>query len=193
MWCVLLDRVSYDSKMNVILSDSSKFKLDVKQEDSTKKIESKLSSLLREVVQQNVITEQFRHQLLSSGHSPPRLYALPKTHKPDIPLRPILSMSGTPTHKTASWLAKALLPVKEHFSNFCVKDSFEFVNKIRNLHVNDNTMVSFDIKSLFTSVPINEVIDVILSILSDNNLSCELNSISPCTLRSLLELCVKDV
>ena len=72
-------------------------------------------------------------------------------------------MSGTPTHKTASWLANLLQPVREFYGKFCVKDTFDFVNMIRSFDLNDSKMASFDIKSLFTSVPVHETIDIILS------------------------------
>ena len=155
---VLLDRKDYNSKMDTILCENSKFVLDSQKKDCTKSVESSLSSLLNDLVKVNFITKELRSFLLSSGHSVPRLYGLPKTHKPDCPLRPISSMSGTPTHKTASWLAEVLQPVREFYGKFCVKDTFDFVNKIRSFNLNDSKMASFHIKSLFTS----ETIDIIL-------------------------------
>ena len=36
----------------------------------------------------------------------PRMYGLPKTHKENIPLRPVLSMIGSSQHELAKWLAE---------------------------------------------------------------------------------------
>ena len=38
----------------------------------------------------------------------PKFYGLPKIHKPGIPLRPIVSSTGTATYNTAKELAKIL-------------------------------------------------------------------------------------
>lgn len=189
--CVLLDRSSYVSKMESILSDSSKFVLDAKQTDNTKKLETCISQLLTTLVDQGVISNQERFRLLSSGHNVPRLYGLPKTHKEQCPLRPILSMCGSPVHKTAAWLTKLISPVKDYFQKYSVKDSFEFVKCLRDYDVNNCKMVSFDIKSLFTSVPLRETIDIIISTIRDNNL--DVGGINLETLRSLLELCTHDM
>ena len=166
---VLLNRSDYVSKVNTILSDSSKFVLDSKQTDSVKTVESNLSSLLKDLVSAGFITKEFRTYLLSSGHNVPRLYGLPKTHKSGYPLRPILSMSGSPTHKTAAWLAELLRPVKDFFARYSLKDSFEFVDIIRDHNVKNCSMTSFDVTSLFTSVPVKETIDIILTTVSEQN------------------------
>lgn len=87
---VLLDRPDYNAKMDTILCDNSKFISDTKQKDCVKTVVSSLSSLLNELVEANAISKEFRSFLLSSGHSVPRLYGLPKTHKPECPLRPTI-------------------------------------------------------------------------------------------------------
>ena len=47
-------------------------------------------------------------------------------------------------------------------SNYCIKDSFSFVNNLRNESVLPDKMCSFDIKSLFTNVPLEETIIICL-------------------------------
>jgi len=54
-------------------------------------------------------------------------------------------------------------------SEFCVKNSPELVQKICNLELDsDECMVSFDIVSLFTSVPICATKSIIFDLLSDD-------------------------
>jgi len=62
-------------------------------------------------------------------------------------------MSGSPTHRTASWLAQILQPVREIYGTYSIKDSFEFADRIRDLNLKNSKMFSFAIASLFTSVP----------------------------------------
>ena len=56
------------------------------------------------------------------GSHTPRLYGLPKTHKEAVPLRPILSMTNTPTHRLAQFLADVLRAVRDAISASTVKD-----------------------------------------------------------------------
>ena len=45
-----------------------------------------------------------------TGCVPPKFYGLPKIHKPDTPLRPIVSSCGSVTYGVAKELAKILKP-----------------------------------------------------------------------------------
>ena len=88
------------------------------------------------------------------------MYGLPKIHKSDIPFRLILSIYHSVQHSLAKWLIQLLNPVFAFYSGFCVVDSFTFSFIIRQLlpRVDSQFMVSFDITSLFTNVPLDEVI-----------------------------------
>ena len=128
--------------------------------------------------------------LSSSGKSIPRLYGLPKVHKEGVPVRPILSMIDTPTHHTAKWLAQVLKPVSDFYKHFSVKDTFQFIDVIKDVDITDKTMLSFDVKSLFTQVPVSETIQIILDTIRDQDLPC---CLSLTTLEELLRLCTEDV
>ena len=54
------------------------------------------------------------------------MYGLHKTHKPDVRLRPILSMVNAPQHELAKWLTTLLQPVVHKYSDHAIKDTFEF-------------------------------------------------------------------
>ena len=86
------------------------------------------------------------------------MYGLPKIHKPNVPLRPILSMIGSAQHKLAKWLSEVLDPVPQKYSKRCIKDSFMFTEFIQNLNIEKETsfMCSVDITSLLTNVPLSE-------------------------------------
>jgi len=71
------------------------------------------------------------------GSQRPRMYGLPKAHKENIPLTPILSMIGSSQHELAKWLAEILVPVLKLYSSNCVKDAFTFANCIQNCNLED--------------------------------------------------------
>ena len=80
----------------------------------------------------------------------------------NLPLRPIISNVGTATYKTAKHLAALLSPLTS--SEYNIKNSYEFVKTIKNKKIlNGYKMISFDIKNLFTNVPLDKTIKTILT------------------------------
>jgi len=63
------------------------------------------------------------------------MYGLPKTHKKDVPLRLILSMTGSAQHELAKWFTCLLQPVLQDLSANCVSGSFTFVKEVRNFNL----------------------------------------------------------
>ncbi|EFN62854.1 hypothetical protein EAG_00122, partial [Camponotus floridanus] len=87
-----------------------------------------------------------------------RAYGLPKIHKPNCPLRIIVSSINSPLYKFAAFLHNCLfenLPdAKNHISN-----SYELVNSINNCFVEEHiNLVSLDVVSLFTNVPTDLIV-----------------------------------
>lgn len=129
----ILNYSDYVNKTSIILSDTSKFKkLGDISFDYTLKMEIK-----------------FQRRLL-------------KVHKVNVPLRPILSMVGSVQHELAKWLVEILDPVLKFYSDYCTQDSFQFVSYIHKLQrtTDNDFLMSFDICSLFTNVPLDETIDI---------------------------------
>ena len=72
-----------------------------------------------------------------------------------------------------------------------VKDTADFIEKIKTMTIEDDEiMVSFDIKSLFTSVPIADATNVIKQLIQkDEDFSTRTN-LKPESLLDLLQLCL---
>ena len=90
------------------------------------------------------------------------LYGLPKPHKADLSMRPILSGTGTYNHKLAKWLDEKLKPLS--INEYTITDAFDFHDETRNLSVNeDNILVSYDVTALFTNAPLDETINILVN------------------------------
>ncbi|KAL0269178.1 UNVERIFIED_CONTAM: hypothetical protein PYX00_006990 [Menopon gallinae] len=91
----------------------------------------------------------------------PRIYGLPKIHKTGVPLRPIVSAINSPTHNLAKFLAKKLTPLTGQTKHH-IKNSQHFVQAISEINLTDNDLlVSFDVESLFTNVPIYDTLNLL--------------------------------
>ena len=186
-----MNKSEYISRMEDILNDSSKF-CNVDQDttmDRLVKFQRWLNS------HKFLFSDHEYEELYPSSASIPILYGLPKIHKPGTPLRPILSMVGSFNHSLARYLCKLLTPLQSAPS-IC-KDSFSLSKYIRSSDLHKAYLVSFDIQSLFTNIPVDETIDIILNKLFPSKLpGCAKNytykGFKRLDFKRALEWCLKD-
>ena len=99
------------------------------------------------------------------------MYGKPKTHKANIPMRPILSMIGSPYHKVAQWLNDMLSPVKESLNKHILKGTDELIGHLRGVNVNSKHIFSIDVESLFTNVPLHETVTFLCDHIEKNSIN----------------------
>ena len=100
-----------------------------------------------------------------TGSTLAHLYGLPKTHKEQLAIRPILSATDTYNYSLAKWLDEKL-----KLNQYTVTDIFDFTNEIYKLKINKGEiLVSYDVSSLFTNVPLDETIEILVNRAFTNN------------------------
>ena len=105
----------------------------------------------------NKIYERF----FTPGAKPGVLYGLPKVLKENLLIRPIISAIGTYIYNLAKWLDEIIKPFVNE-SKYLLKDTFDFVNKVKLFSNTKVGMGSFDVESLFTNVPLEKTIDILV-------------------------------
>ena len=175
--------------MNYILSDSTKFsEIGSPEYHIIYKIEDKINRTLKQLKDENIISDQIYQSLYSSGSSFSVLYGLPKVHKENIPLRPILAAYNSPNFSIAKFLVPLLNDLATN--QYTLTNSAKFIPEISQQNTN-SCMVSFDVQSLFTNVPLSETIDIILNKLFPTE-DTLFNGFDLNTFKKLLELAVVD-
>ena len=80
-------------------------------------------------------------------------------HKPGVPICPTVSYSGSPLYNLNKYIANILKAQDENNSS---KNSTTFSNYIRNVPIEDDEiMVSFDVTSLYTNIPLIDTLNII--------------------------------
>ena len=104
---VAMDRNKYISEATLIFSDKKTYQLSRK--DPRNITHNKVNNLKNLWRKKDYITDSVTNSLKSHNPLPTRFYVLPKIHKPDHPLRPIVSFCGSPTHNLASFITTLFL------------------------------------------------------------------------------------
>ena len=113
----------------------------------------------------------------------------PRLHKRSVPTRPICSMVGTSTYELGKYIADIIKPAATSSLGTDLANTFQFVEQIGREDLSDVHMISFDVKSLFTNIPLNKTIKICLDRLYRGDLDIR-PSIPEDTLKKLRELCV---
>ena len=83
-------------------------------------------------------------------------------------MRPILSAQGTYNYALAKWLDDKLKPLS--LNQYTISNIFAFSEDLRNTYLDANDiLVSYDVSSLFTTVPLDETIHILVEKAFTNN------------------------
>ena len=185
---MIMKATDYDAKIAGLLGDDTTYKK--LERDPTKVYKSKLVNTMKEWKRTKTISDALYYRIYPTSEAVPKFYRLPKVHKNNVPLRPIVSSIGSITYKTAKFLASILSPLvgkTEHF----VKNSTQFVKKIKELEVPPGRkMVSFVVTALFTSIPVTEAVSVIKDRLNQDTTLKDRCELSVNQIITLLKICL---
>ncbi|XP_059223377.1 uncharacterized protein LOC131997096 [Stomoxys calcitrans] len=123
--------------------------------DPTSKLQTRNNKLVEKLYNLNLINIQEKNKLTSRTALAPRIYGFPKIHKEDTTLKLICSSINALSYHLCKYMVKILKNITKD-SKYNVKDTVDFKANIRNITIdNDEVLVSFDVVSLFPSIPIN--------------------------------------
>ena len=95
---VIMDKQDYINKANHLLNQNTYRSI---AKDPTNSIKNKLINSLKRVKSQTGLDSNTYKSIYPTGCVPPNFYGLPKIHKPDTPLKPIVSSCGSVTYGVA--------------------------------------------------------------------------------------------
>ena len=186
---VVMDKEDYNTKSEELLQTST---YQVLSTDPTNRHKNKLISLLKSIKAEGGISETTYKKLYPTGATPPKYYGLPKVHKKDTPLRPIVSSIGSVTYETAKELSRILKPLVGR-STHHVRNNQDFIQSIEEVTVkSEKCMMSFDVKALFTSIPIQPTLNIIKKLLEEDTSLHQRTTMAVKHIYCLLEFCLTN-
>ena len=107
-----------------------------------------------------------------SGSAHARINGTPKMHRFSSSdsfrkLHPIVSSIGTFDYNLARFLCDLLSTLVPN--DYPCKDTFSFVSQIKNASLSPKFLVSYDVTSLFTNIPLQETIDIAINLIYNRN------------------------
>lgn len=153
---IIMDRQDYDHRMLDHISSGNYCKIKrnplKKMEKSTKSVISNILNTFRDI--DGSVNKKLKWWLNVSNPVVPKLYGLPKIHKlGPLKMRPVVSNINSPNYRVARWLISELKAL-QHPGDCSIKNSLEFAAKLKDLALDDDEiMISFDVESLFPSIP----------------------------------------
>ena len=186
-----MNKEDYETKASEILQAAPFQPVD---SDRTTATERKLNQTLKNLLDKKAIRKPlYNHLRVSPGCSKPALfYGLPKVHKENIPLCPIVSNTGHGLYNIAKYLAHLLSPFSKIMPSH-VENSSHLAEILRKTTIGeDEVLVSFDVKSLFTSVPVQPAINCVRKILLADPSWALQSSMSVSVIIELLTICLED-
>ena len=131
--------------------------------------EKRINDYLKSLEKSGSLSSDQYKKIKATGSRSGILHGLCKVHKAIIdicpPFRPILSAIGTSSYKIAKFLVPKLSSIT--FNEFTVKYYFAFAEEI--VHQDSKLyMGSLDVDSLYTSIPLEETINICTNLIYDN-------------------------
>ena len=187
---VVMDRDDYHQKADALLQESTYQPI---PNDPTNKYKTKLIALLKSIKTVGGINESTYKRLYPTGAGSPKFYGLPKIHKEGTPLRPIVSSIGAVTYSTSKELSRILRPlVGKSPHHIC--NNQHFIQHLKGITLGpDEVMVSYDVRALFTSVPIQPALEVIEKLLKEDQDLQKRTTMSTKHIMDLLEFCLRSI
>ena len=129
---VVMDKTDYFGKMDALVNDKQTYE----------ELRCDRTPALLTLKKTDAIDTQRYYRLRCSVPQPPKLYGLPKLHKPGIPMRPIVSFCGSPTYQLSRYLTTILQPLTDK-SRRKLQSTEKFIDAIRTVQIPDDYKLVF--------------------------------------------------
>ena len=92
----------------------------------------------------------------------PCLNGLPKIHKDDMPIRPVVDHTSAPSYRLAAKLERVIKAGIVWEENYSLKNTYDFINNSKDLKLSSShKLASLDVVNMYTNIPVEETIKIV--------------------------------
>ena len=186
---VVMDKTSYVEMAQSIVKEYLPI-----HRNPTKKLEEKTKILITKKMKDKIPANTIR-AIQPSCSRTAELYGLPKNHKNDIPLRPIVSASGDPLDKL-SWLLERIITQLLVFVPAHLQNTYDYLHRLHTKFPHGfppgSIAFSVDVANLYGNIPTGEAISVTLDLIKRHLDKINLFGLTLDDLKTLLEHCLDN-
>ena len=154
---VILSQADYTQKCYEFINNNI---IKTLEHDPTSKYTKELNSAVNKCI--NLFDANVRHHIKQINAQAPAFTGLPKIHKDNMPIRPLVNYTSAPGYKIARKLQHIIKNSIKLENNHSIKNNKDFINKINSIDLLPSyKLVSFDIVNLYTNIPIQETIEIL--------------------------------
>jgi hypothetical protein len=130
----------------------------------------------------DIIPKDKKWKYTNLNPATPNIRGLIKIHKREAPIRPIVNWKTAPAYKLAKLLTKILQTYIPLPYSFNVKNNVQLIDDLADIPYNQKLrLASFNISSMYTNIPTEELIKII-------NTACQNNNIEDNLTRNIIKL-----
>ena len=151
------------------------------------------SRIIEEFKSMGLKEKEYRYYLVTAAEVA-KMYLPIKTHKPhdDFPGRPVVNQTCDPTYNLCKELQKIIHPLAIRAKSY-IKDSFHFKQMLKEVEIQEHFIqLSFDIRSLFPSIPIKPTLAMIHNKLQNDKSLKERTKWQPKNIVNLIQICTEE-
>ena len=156
----LLTKTDYEQKIKDVFSDTSKFS--PTDSESVSKNPVNIRAIIKQL--ESYVSKSDYYKMLPF-EAPKRSYGTVKCHKPNLPLRPIVSSVDSACTGAEKYIQKVLKPL-EKLCTFSISSTKEFkkyfIETRNNFNASTHEIITIDAQKLYTSVNLELVINEII-------------------------------
>ena len=184
----MLNKSDYQEKVTQHLEDSETYQC--LESDPLPTLKRNVNNKLQELRKCKRLEQNEYEQLYVNKTVMPLFYGTIKIHKENNPIRPIVAFNDSPTYYIAKFLSKILTPITDK-SPIKLRNSIHAKQELQNLNIPDDyILVSFDVKSLFTSIPVDLALSSMTNAIQNDDTLQERTGLRKDDVMELSELCM---
>ena len=187
---VIMDKKEYMDKAIGLLSDTNTYM--IISRDPTNEHKNNLIGILKDIKANRWTQGLNLFQNVPYQCSAPTVLWSPQNPQSWHPLRPIVSSRGSITYGVAKELASIIHPLVGQ-SQHHLKNTQHFIQQIQQVKLEQGEVISsYDVKALFTSVPVDPSINIVKQRLTQDPTLPQRTQMSIPQIVTLLEFCLKN-